>query len=415
MKPFSRRALVRALGLSAMASAMSAGTGFALAQKPPPSPGKRKVLVVVFQRGAVDGLSMIPPVADKHYYELRPTIAIPAPGAAGGAIKLDGTFGLHPALAGLQPHFASGALAVVHAVGSPDGTRSHFDAQDYVEIGTPGVKHTEDGFLNRLLRTAPEKEATSLRALAFAPSLPRMLSGKAPAVSFSSLDQFKVQGGGAPAAVSGDFEQMYASAVDRALRGTASDAFDASRALREIKPASFPPAHGATYPTSPLGKRMRQIAQVIQADVGVEVVVTDCGGWDTHANQGSSTGQLAKHLEDLGGSLGAFATDLSDRLADVCVVTVTEFGRTVKENGTAGTDHGHGSVMMVLGGKVRGKKVYARWKGLAPEALYEGRDLPVTTDHRDVFSEVLRAHLGAKDLAHVFPGFTPGAPLGLFA
>jgi uncharacterized protein (DUF1501 family) len=412
-----RRAVVRALGLSALASAMSAGVGFALAQKPPaPGPKARKVLVVLFQRGAVDGLSMVPPVGDMHYHELRPTIAIPA----GDAIPLDAPFGLHPALASLEPLWKSGTLALVHAVGSPDSTRSHFDAQDYVESGTPGLKHTEDGFLNRLLRAAPEKDQTSLRALAFSPGLPRMLAGPAPAVAISSLDQFKVQAGGAPSGVAGDFEQMYASAVDTALRGTADEAFDAVRALRQIKKESFPPSHGASYPTSPLGKRMRQIAQVIQAELGVELVVTDCGGWDTHVNQGAAKGQLANRLEDLGQSLAAFATDLTDRLAQVCVVTVTEFGRTARENGTGGTDHGHGSVMMVLGGKVRGKKVYGRWKGLAPEALFEGRDVPVTTDHRDVFAEVLRSHLShlaGKDLSAVFPGYTPSAAarLGLFA
>ena len=170
---------------------------------------------------------------------------------------------------------------------------------------------------------------------------------------------------------------------------------------------------GATYPTSPLGKRMQAIAQLIRADAGVELAVTDCGGWDTHVSQGAAKGQLATRLDDLGQSLAAFATDLSDRLADVCTVTVTEFGRTAKENGTGGTDHGHGSVMLVLGGKVRGKKVYARWKGLGADALYEGRDVPVTTDHREVFGEVLRAHLGAKDLGAVFPGFTPSR-VGLF-
>jgi uncharacterized protein (DUF1501 family) len=412
----NRRALVRALGLSALAAAMSAGTGFALAQKPPPPGRRRRVLVVLFQRGAVDGLSMVPPVADKHYYELRPTIAIPPPGAAGGAIKLDATFGLHPALASLEPLWASGALALVHAVGSPDPTRSHFDAQDYVESGTPGLKHTEDGFLNRLLRAAPEKSQTSLRALAFSPGLPRMLAGPAPAVAVSSLDQFKVLPSGAPSGVAGDFEQMYASAVDTALRGTADEAFDAVRALRQIQKESFPPAHGASYPSSPLGKRMRQVAQVIQADLGVELVVTDCGGWDTHVNQGAAKGQLANRLEDLGEALSAFTTDLADRLGEVCVVTVTEFGRTARENGTSGTDHGHGSVMMVLGGKVRGKKVYGRWTGLAPEVLFEGRDVPVTTDHRDVFGEVLRSYLGSKDLSAVFPGYMPSAQsrLGLF-
>jgi uncharacterized protein (DUF1501 family) len=414
-----RRAVVRALGLSALASVLRAG-GVSFAQGSPAAlatgkGGRRKVLVVVFQRGAVDGLSMVPPVADRSYYALRPSIAIPAPGAAGGAIKLDATFGLHPALGALSTHWDAGALALVHAVGSPDGTRSHFDAQDYVETGTPGLKHTEDGFLNRLLLRAPEKDQSSLRALAFSPGLPRLLAGKAPAVAISSLDQFKVQAPGAPGAAT-DFEQMYAAAVDKALRGTAGEAFDASRALREIKKDSYPIKGGAAYPASPLGKRMREISQVIQADLGVELVVTDCGGWDTHVAQGAATGQLAKRLEDLGGSLAAFATDLADRLAEVCVVTVTEFGRTARENGTGGTDHGHGSVMMVLGGKVRGKKVYGKWKGLAPEALYEGRDVPVTTDHRDVFGEVLRAHLGVKDLSAIFPAYMPPADarLGLF-
>jgi uncharacterized protein (DUF1501 family) len=407
-----RRTVVRALGLSALAAAMSGGASFSWAQKPA-APGKRKVLVVVFQRGAADGLSMVPPYADKRYHELRPTIGIPAPGGDGGAVKLDATFGLHPALAvGLVPHWKSGALAIVHAVGSPDVTRSHFDAQDYVETGTPGLKHTDDGFLNRLLQRNPEKGDTSLRALAFSPNLPRILSGPAPAVAMSSIDQLKVQ---APGDISGDFEQMYASAVDRALRGTASEAFGAVKQLREIKPASFPAKADAKYPDSPLGKRMRQISQVIQADLGAEVVVTDCGGWDTHTSQGAAKGQLANRLDDLGKSLGAFTTDLGDRLADVCTVTVTEFGRTARENGTGGTDHGHGSVMMVLGGKVRGGKVYARWKGLAAEALFEGRDVPVTTDHREVFADVLRAHLGVKDLAPIFPGFAPAGPLGLFA
>jgi uncharacterized protein (DUF1501 family) len=407
-----RRAFVRALGCSALAAAIGAGARFSWAQKPAsPGAGKRRVLVVVFQRGAVDGLSMIVPYADPQYRALRPGIAIPAPGGEGGALKLDGTFGLHPALAPLDPLWRSSALAVVHAVGSPDGTRSHFDAQDYLESGTPGLKHTEDGFLNRLLGQSPEKGDTSLRALALSPSLPRMLAGHAPAVALGSLDLFKVQGSGA---LADDFEQMYAATVDRALRGTASEAFDALKRLREIKPESFPAKAGANYPSSPLGKRMRQIAQVIQADLGVEVVVTDCGGWDTHANQGAARGQLATRLADLGEALGAFAADLGDRMADVCTVTVTEFGRTVKENGTGGTDHGHGSVMLVLGGRVRGRKVYARWKGLDKDALFQGRDVPVTTDHRDVWSEVLRGHLGAKDFGRVFPGFVPAGPLGLF-
>ena len=205
---------------------------------------------------------------------------------------------------------------------------------------------------------------------------------------------------------------MYGAAVDQALRGTASEAFAAMASVQSIKNA--PPSSGATYPGSPLGKRLQTIAQLVRADAGVEVAVTECGGWDTHAGQGGSKGQLAQRLDDLALSLDAFATDLGPRLDDVCLVTVTEFGRTARENGTKGTDHGHGSVMLVLGGKVRGRRVVARkWKGLADDQLWQGRDVPVTTDHRDVFAEVLASHLGERDVQTVFPGFTP-TKVGLF-
>jgi uncharacterized protein (DUF1501 family) len=224
----------------------------------------------------------------------------------------------------------------------------------------------------------------------------------------SSLNELSVPGGGK---LAGDFEHMYAAAVDQALRGTANEAFDAMRSLKAIQ--SLPPSPNAAYPTSPLGKRLQAIAQLIRADAGVEVAVTDCGGWDTHAGQGASKGQLAGRLGDFAQSIDAFTADLGPRLDDVCLVTVTEFGRTAHENGTQGTDHGHGSVMFVLGGKVRGGKVYAKWKGLAEEQLWQGRDVPVTTDHRDVFSDILRAHVGQRELSAVFPGFTP-TRVGLF-
>jgi uncharacterized protein (DUF1501 family) len=385
------------------------------------TPTKRpKSLVVIFQRGAVDALSMVPPVGDALYAGYRPSIAIPAKGDD-AAIPLDSTFALHPALAPLKAVWDAKRLAIVHAVGSPDPTRSHFDAQDFVETGTPGVKATDDGWLNRYLvarsaapaashgATSPPLPPTGspLRAVALQPNRPRILAGDAAVVAMGSLGELKVNG---PAANVRDFEHMYAAAVDQALRGTAADAFDAIRSLRAVQ--SAPSA--ATYPTSPLGKRLQAIAQLIRADAGVEVAVTECGGWDTHAGQGASKGQLASRLDELGASIAAFATDLGDRLDDVCLVTVTEFGRTVRENGTKGTDHGHGSVMLVLGGKVRGKRVVAKWKGLAEDQLWQGRDLPVTADHRDVFAEVLRAHLGQRDLATIFPQYTP-ARVGLFA
>lgn len=372
-----------------------------------PKGGSTKTLVVLFQRGAVDGLSMVPPIADAAYYAARPTIAIPKKSAK----PLDATFGLHPALASLEPFWSKGSLAIVHAVGSPDGTRSHFDAQDAVETGTPGVKTTDDGWLARLLDAGPEPDGKALRAVALSPTLPRILRGDADAVAFASFADFKVAGKNAGA---GTFEAMYEGALDEALRGAGHDAFEAMDALEKKGVAKLEPKNGAKYPESPLGKRLRQIAQLIRGDVGVEVAFTDQGGWDTHANQGGPNGALAKRLEDLGSSIAAFATDLGDGMKDVCLVTVTEFGRTVKENGTGGTDHGHGSVMMVLGGGVKGgKKVLGTWKGLAPDVLHEGRDLPVTTDHRSVFAEVVGKHLGAKDLSTVFPGFTP-TKVGLF-
>ncbi len=405
-------------------SALSLGTGLSLGGlvfRAEAAGAKPKVLVVVFQRGAVDGLSMVAPVNDARYQALRPTIALAKPNApkladADKPKPLDATFSLHPALAPLMPFWSNASLAFVHSVGSPNPTRSHFDAQDYVETGTPGTKTTGDGWLARALAEKPRTGEGPVRAVALQPTLPRILHGDGSSaasagplrgvVAFSSLADFQVAKG---KNAGGSFEAMYEGALDEALRGAGHDAFAAMKTL-DPKLASAPPQNGAKYPTSPLGNRLKQIAQLVRGDVGLEVAVTDCGGWDTHANQSP---QLGKRLDDLGQSLAAFAIDLGDRMADVCVVTVTEFGRTVKENGTGGTDHGHGSVMAVLGGKVKGKRVLGKWKGLEQDALFEGRDLAVTTDHRSVFTEILRAQLGMKDTTAAFPGFTP-EKLGLF-
>ena len=368
--------------------------------------GRKKILVTIFQRGAVDGLSMVPPVAEGRYYDLRPAIAIPRPGQGDdAALALDGHFGLHPALKSLFPLWNAGALAIVHGVGSPDPTRSHFDAQDYLDSGTPGVKSTDDGWLNRTLQAEGLNSASPFRAVAFQPNLPRSLAGRAPALAMDALAEFNVRAGKDSNALASAFASLYADAADTALRSAAHETFDSVKLLREANLARFSPENGALYPQGSLGRRLREIAQLVKADVGLEIAATDCAGWDTHAGQGAAQGQLANRLRELGDALAAFATDLGDRMADVCVVTMTEFGRTVKENGARGTDHGHGSVMLVLGGGVKGRRVVARWRGLDDANLYEGRDLTVTADHREVLSEVLASHMGIGDLGPVFPGF----------
>ncbi|HEY6052148.1 MAG TPA: DUF1501 domain-containing protein, partial [Thermoanaerobaculia bacterium] len=279
-------------------------------------------------------------------------------------------------------------------------TRSHFDAQDFMESGTPGVKTTQDGFLARAVMTSPSQ--SPLRAVALGPALPRILAGRAGAVAMTNVSQFGIRGG---ANVSGGFESMYAEAVAGTLGGTAKDSFDAARIIKSADPAKLQPENGAVYPASPLGNSLKQIAQLVKAKVGLEVAFTDVGGWDTHAGEGGAQGQLGNRLRDYGQAIAAFAKDLGSRMADVTLVTVSEFGRTVRENGNRGTDHGHANVMLLVGGGVKGGKVYGRWPGLDAPKLYENRDLAVTTDFRDVFTEVLSKRMGILKLAPVFPGY----------
>jgi len=349
---------------------------------------------------------------------MRPTLALPRPGQGDlAALPLDDTFGLHPALGALKRFWDDGALALVHAVGSPKPTRSHFDAQDFMEAGTPGSL-ANDGWLNRALQAFPAPSiGSAFRAVALQPNLPRSLLGAAPAVAMGSISDFKLRAGQLSNVASKSFESLYSSAVDLALRQTGIETFDALRTLQSAKLEEMPVQNGAEYPNSPLGKRLKDIARLIRADMGMEIAATDCGGWDTHVGQGSGQGQLASRLKDLADSIAAFAIDLGDRMADVCVVTMTEFGRTVRENGNRGTDHGTASVMMVLGGSVRGRRVLGQWRELDEANLFEGRDLAVSTDFRSVLAEVLRSHLGVAQLAKVFPGFEPSIAgrVGLFA
>jgi len=368
------------------------------------SPNKKK-MVVLFQRGAMDGLNVVVPFAEPNYYRLRPTIAIPQPqsGSLDAALDLDGFFGLHPSLQPLQPLFQNGQLAIVQAVGSPDPTRSHFDAQDFMESGTPGVKATEDGWLNRAMQSMPEENASPFRAVAFGPYLPRTLSGSAPAVAIPDLKQFRMYG--PQQTVEGGFEAMYAQTVDQALRGVGTETFEAIDQLKKINPDAYQPENGAQYPPSRFGKSLMEIAELFKADVGLEVAFLDSGGWDHHVNEGGVQGQLSNLLRDLGQGIAAFHQDMGDRMGDVVFVSMSEFGRTAHENGNRGTDHGHANCMFVMGGDVKGGKVYTRWPGMNDGQLYQDRDLAVTTDYRSVLSEIMLKHMGDRDMKMVFPGF----------
>ena len=380
-----------------------------------PRARKGKVLICLFQRGAADALNIVVPHGDAAYYALRPNIAIARPGADGGAIDLDGFFGLHPAMSPLKPLWDRGLLAPVHAVGSPSATRSHFDAQDFMESGTPDVKGTPDGWLNRLLAaqgTCAEcaVRESPFRAVAFAPQTPRILEGPAPTIAMSSLDDFTIRATGTDVQ---RLEALYRTGSADLIHGAGAETFDAVKMLKAANPQRYAPENGAEYPRSPFGQSLRQIAQLVKADVGLEIAFADVGGWDTHVNQGGATGQLANRLADFSQSIAALVADLGDRMDDVAIMTMSEFGRMAKQNGNGGTDHGHAGALFVIGGHVRGHTVHGKWPGLAPEQLNEGRDLALTTDFRAVFAEVVRTHLGAARTDALFPGFTGAAAPGV--
>jgi len=365
---------------------------------------RNKRLVVIFQRGAADGLNIVAPHAEPQYYAMRPSINIPR----NAVLDLNGFFGLHPSLAAFQPLWQQRHLAIVHAAGSPDSTRSHFDAQDFMETGTPGVKATEDGWLNRSLRglPSPSVQNPAFRAIALGPSLPRILSGTEPAVAMNNINDFSIGGRNPrPSPVASAFEAMYDHSSDTVLHGTGEETFDAVKMLKAADPGKYNPAPGANYPKGRLGDSLRQLAQLIKANLGVQVAFADIGGWDHHVNEGATEGQLANVLGEFSQSIAAFWTDLGDLGEDTVVITMSEFGRTARENGNRGTDHGHANVMFVLGGPVKGGKVYGRWPGLDQSQLYEGRDLALTTDFRQVIGEAIARHLGNKNLAEVFPGY----------
>jgi uncharacterized protein (DUF1501 family) len=376
------------------------------AQQSGNSSGRKKILIAVFQRGAADGLNIVTPFFEKAYYDLRPSLAVPAPGKPNGGIDLDGRFAFHPSMQPLKPYWDNGQLAIIHAAGSPNPSRSHFDAQDYMESGTPG-KISEGGWLNRALPDAG-KGASPVRAIAMGAQLPRTLRGRQPAVAVNNLDQFQVRNSNAASIL----ESMYATTPDAALSASGKETFEAVKFVDAINKRPYIPANGAQYPGSEFGRGLQQVAKLIKADAGVEAAFVDIGGWDHHTNEAPQITQL---LQQFSGSLAAFARDMGDQMADIVLVTMSEFGRTAKEDGNGGTDHGHGNVMLVLGGPVRGGKVFGRWPGLEPEQLYEKRDLAVTTDFRDVLGELVSNHLRKPEekIDSVFPDYTLGPPLGL--
>ena len=366
------------------------------------APNRR--LVVIFQRGAADGLNIVVPYREKNYYAMRPSISIPQ----NQVLDLDGFFGLHPSLALFKPLYDQGHLAVVHAAGSPDMSRSHFDAQDYMESGTPGLKATQDGWLNRALQAEDLRHRdphTAFRALALSSEVPLTLAGKIPAIALNNVNGFAVGGRGpAPSPAANAFEAMYGDSGDRIFHAAGDETFEAVKMLRAANPAQYTPGPGVEYPSSDFGNNMRQIAQLLKANLGVEAAFTDIQGWDTHHNQGGAEGQLSNRLRDFSAAIAGFWRDLGDNAENVTLVTMSEFGRTARENGTGGTDHGHANAMFVLGGNVKGGKVYGRWPGLDDHQLNEGRDLALTTDYRQVLGEVVNKTLGANNYELVFPG-----------
>ena len=381
-----------------------------------------KVLICIFQRGAVDGLSMVVPYGDPYYYQNRQEISIAAPSqaaGANGALDLDGYFALHPSLAGLLPIYKQGQLAAIQACGSPNASRSHFESQDLMESGVDESAGVQDGWLNRLLTSCPEDRAkqTAFRAVSMTSVIPRSLQGQEDAMAIRDLDTFGLNGdaGGMPMAgpsgTANGFEAMYGSAVDTVLHGTARESFDALSLLKETRKVPYQAANGAVYPQGAFGRNLKQIAQLIKARVGVKIAFAEVDGWDTHANQGNAQGQLSQRLKTFGDALAALHRDLGDRMSDVVVVTMSEFGRAVHQNGNRGTDHGHGTCFFTLGGSIKGGKVYGDWPTLAPDKLFQDRDLAITTDFRDVFGEICARHfdVSMQDMSKLFPGYAVDA------
>jgi uncharacterized protein (DUF1501 family) len=366
---------------------------------------KNKTLVCIFQRGAMDGLMAVSPYTDPNLKIMRPTLYMSPAQTEGKQFDLDGRFGLHPSFESLYPYFGENRMAIVHGVGSPNTTRSHFDAQDYMESGTPFSKGTPSGWLNRAVGLMGH-DATPFRAVSLTSAMPRSLYGDNEAVAINNLQDFAIQMRGNPMAANmaaGSFEELYDQTSNNILNKAGKESFDALKMLNVNNIKNYQPLTGVVYPNSPLGNSLKQIAVLIKMNIGVEVAFAESGGWDTHFNQGAANGTFARNARDFSDSIAAFWKDLAAYQDDVTIMTMTEFGRTAAQNGTGGTDHGRASCLFVLGNDVKGGKIYQNIGSLAKDSLEDGRDLPVSTDFRAVFSSVANGHLQINNNAVLFP------------
>lgn len=382
------------------------------AQNPAGAPQR---LVVVFLRGAIDGLNLVIPHAEHAYYAMRPTIAIAPPGHQDGGLALDDRFALHPELAMLMPLWKERSLAFVHACGSPDPSRSHFEAQAYMESGTPGVRLTPDGWLNRTLAALPGPHSTT-EAVNFGATMPRILHGAMPVATMPSAGggEKGIRGGlAAEPVVHSAFDQLYGG--DDALSVAYREGQDAhARLMTDLEQDMSEAAGGAPSPVG-FASDVAHFCQLARKDPTIQIGFFALSGWDTHVREGGVQGQLAFHLRQLGQGLAEFPKGLgSDGYGRTVILVISEFGRTARENGNAGTDHGHGNVMWVMGGPVAGGKVYGDWPGLSDSQLHEDRDLAVTTDFRSVAGSVLAYHLKLPPpaISRIFPG-APAASISV--
>jgi uncharacterized protein (DUF1501 family) len=412
---WSRRAFLRNSGLSVFSVALGGLPTFltrAAEAAPRGISAKRRILVTIFQRGAMDGVMAVQPLSDANLQQLRPGLFLPV-GGENGLITLDDRFGIHPKGSALASLYNSKRLAVVHGCGSPEKNRSHFDAQDFMESGTPGLKSTTSGWLNRAVGLTGH-EHSAYQAVAMTSSMPRALSGNIPALAVGNLEEFQVRAGSGNASLESLYAQATGGKTGQLLSQRGSEAFEATKVLSPENIRSYRAANGAQYPAGNLGRSLRQIAQLIKTEVGLEVAFVEHNGWDTHVAQGTANGSFGRLFGELSNSIAAFWQDLGPDLQErVTLMTMTEFGRTVHQNGSNGTDHGRGSCMFVLGNAVKGGKVYSQIPSFSKDALEDGRDLPVTTDFRSMFSNVAINHLQLKATPdQLFPGWK-GASLGL--
>ena len=411
----SRRAFLKGGGLALFGIGLGGIPGFlaeAVAGTVTPALfKKKKIMVCIFQRGAMDGLMAVTPFTDDALKAARPSLFMTA---AKGAVNekplidLDGRFGLHPSMAAFEPMFRENRLAIVHGIGSPNNTRSHFDAQDFMESGTPFKKGTTSGWLNRAVGLLGHEAATPFQGVSLTSSLPRSFYGENPALAIRNLADFNIQLRGNVAGAkmaSQSFEDLYDQTSSDLLKNTGKESFDAIKMLQKTDVKNYKPENNVAYPTTALGNSLKQIAQLIKMDVGLEVAFAESNGWDTHFNQGKDTGVFARNVNDLSNCIMAFWNDLSRYQDEVTVMTMTEFGRTVAQNGTGGTDHGRASCNFILGNAVNGGRIHGTVNPLTVDHLEDGRDLAVTTDFRSVFSEVADVHLGIANDKILFPDF----------